>query len=426
MTIGRAGDRATSVTFTRSGRRVVAGSQDRTALVWDLARPGTAPLVLRGQEGVVVTVAAGADEHVATAGSGGTARIWDARSGRLLFTLQGHTGLVVRARFSPDGARLATAANDGTARVWDARTGGLRAVLAGHRSNVRDVAFAPDAATVATGAFDGTARLWDVTRGGSAADLVDHRGAVTGVAFMGSSGGVVTAAHDGTIDVWRRGQQQPVRRIRAAGAPIQAAAVDATGEYVAAGDHNGQGALWEVRTGRRLLSLPATAGIVYAVGFDRAGLRLATVGEGGVTLASRRAGGWSEASARLLSGAEARGLALAFDRAGAKLATAGVDGRIRVWSTGAEARPRVWRDQEGVLFDTEFSPDDALLASGGRDGSCGCATPARAPCASSASRPRRSRRRRALQPHRRPHRCSASQDGTAVIWRVAEAGGWRS
>jgi WD40 repeat protein len=49
-----------------------------------------------------------------------TARVWDAKSGQALLTLQGHDGLVLSAAFSPDGARIVTA-SDHTARVWDAK-----------------------------------------------------------------------------------------------------------------------------------------------------------------------------------------------------------------------------------------------------------------------------------------------------------------
>jgi hypothetical protein len=44
--------------------------------------------------------------------------VWDSGSGRLLLTLEGHTGAVLSASFSPDGTRIVTGSWDKTARVW--------------------------------------------------------------------------------------------------------------------------------------------------------------------------------------------------------------------------------------------------------------------------------------------------------------------
>ena len=76
-------------------------------------------------------------QHIVTASDDKTARVWNASSGHLLATLQGHTDKVESAVFSPDGQYIVTASLDNTARVWDASNGQLLATLQGHTDNVR-------------------------------------------------------------------------------------------------------------------------------------------------------------------------------------------------------------------------------------------------------------------------------------------------
>jgi WD40 repeat protein len=96
----------------------------------------------------------------------GAVTLYEASSGRLLRTLQGHKDTVNSLAFSPDGKLLATASNDVTAKVWDLATGKELKTLVGHSQGVESVAFSPDGATLATtsygGSGGGTTLLWTV------------------------------------------------------------------------------------------------------------------------------------------------------------------------------------------------------------------------------------------------------------------------
>jgi len=110
--------------------------------------------------------------RIVTASVDGTARVWDAGSGRVIAVLSGHANAVRSAAFSPDGSRVITAGDDGTARIWDVVDGEVLAVLRGHTGPVGSARFSPDGALVLTAGADGTARVYKCDVCGSLDDLI--------------------------------------------------------------------------------------------------------------------------------------------------------------------------------------------------------------------------------------------------------------
>lgn len=72
----------------------------------------------------------------------GSIRLWDAATGALLQTLEGHSDLVSSVAFSPEGNLVVSVTNKAV-RLGDAATGALLHTLDGHSSWVRSVALFP-------------------------------------------------------------------------------------------------------------------------------------------------------------------------------------------------------------------------------------------------------------------------------------------
>jgi WD40 repeat protein/DNA-binding SARP family transcriptional activator len=97
---------------------------------------------------------------VANSGNLGQITLVRVATGRTVAVLTEHTLVIQDLAFSPDDHLLAAASLDGTARIWDAHTGRPLRVLE-HPDGVENVAFSPDGRSVATLDFAGVIRIWD-------------------------------------------------------------------------------------------------------------------------------------------------------------------------------------------------------------------------------------------------------------------------
>jgi len=142
---------------------------------------GKLETLLKGHENVVFALAFSADSKRLISGSGDkTAIIWDLTVRRQTLRLSGHSETVAAVAFSRDGERAITGSKDETLRLWSAADGKLIAEMTEHKAmlqreetqkpqawsaGVESVAISPAGEVLASGSLDGRILLWDARTG---------------------------------------------------------------------------------------------------------------------------------------------------------------------------------------------------------------------------------------------------------------------
>jgi WD40 repeat protein len=252
----------------------------------------------------VAAVAQSADGKWLAAAQYQNVLLFDARSLKLLRTLEGAKNPMNGLAFDARSARLAAAEGQpgvaGALHVWDLATF-ERQTLAGHADSIYGVQFSADGQTLLSYGYDRVLITWDLQLGKPKQTLKSHTGAVFGAAYSPDGNIIASVSADQTIK------------------------------------------LWNAASGARLLTLTEPTKGLYAVAFHPRGQELAAAGIDKMI----RLYEWNGTQARLKRASfahDASILALAYSPDGATLYSSSEDRRIKAWDAAEMRETRTFED----------------------------------------------------------------------------------
>jgi WD40 repeat protein len=131
-----------------------------------------------------------------------TAKVWQAKTGKLVRALDKYKDGIRYAVFSNDRTFvMLIGAFGNTVEVWRVTTGD-KVSLIGHTGRIRHATFSPNNACIVTGSFDGadgTVRVWQTSTGSGVTVLWGYRQGVAAVTFDPKSTAILVLDHEKTV-----------------------------------------------------------------------------------------------------------------------------------------------------------------------------------------------------------------------------------
>lgn len=195
-------DQVLATAWSPDSKRVVSGSRDKTAQVWDALNGGHAS-VYRGHSNTVAALAWSPDGQFIASGSWDrTVQVWNAASASNLLVYRGHTANLTTVAWSPDSKYVVSGSDDKSAQVWEARSGALAQNYRGHTEAVTVAAWSPDGKYIASGSADKSVQVWEATTGKLLLSFRKHSGKITALTWSPDGKYIASGSVDKTVQVW--------------------------------------------------------------------------------------------------------------------------------------------------------------------------------------------------------------------------------
>ncbi len=249
---------AQRVALAPDGKQAVTAGFDALRC-WDLSSGKQVRVFGQNQRGYWSLAFAANGERLIAGSNDHSAYVFNVKTGDRVQRLAGHTNAVWGAVLTADGKQALTGGWDRTIRVWDVVTGKQIRAFNNVRDNVRCMTLSPDGKLLAAGHFaavngPGTIRLWDVAKGTEVRSMPGHEMEVSSIAFSHDGKLLVSTSFDKTVRVWRVADGKELKILKGHDGRIEGAVFTPNGQRIISccNEDDPTVRLWDVASGKLL------------------------------------------------------------------------------------------------------------------------------------------------------------------------------
>jgi WD40 repeat protein len=418
---------AQTVTYSANGEYIIAGSIDRTAIVWD-AKTGkelkkyhqsrydcsgcledafitpdnkyvlsansdsvqifdfkTGKLLngLTKQSGSINSLSISTDGKYVSAVQYGSAYVWDFKTGKVVFESDDKTHDIISVSISPDSKYLVTGNEMRTANIYNISNGKLALTLKGYlnqiderllsnsfmywASMVNEAKLSKNGKYMAVGRTGNNAKLIDFNTGKIHKTLNGHNSMVLSICFSNDSKYFVTGGLDGKVVLWNVETGAQIRKFNYEDANIAVFSVDVSNDnkLLATADWSGYVNIWDIETGKHIKSIKSHGGsAAYHIKFTPNGLYIISAGlDRKLKLIETDTG----EEVRTFIGHTDLVNSIDIDSATNKIITSSWDNTIRVWDFYSGLQTLKINAHNGGVYSARFDTSGKYIVSGGDD-----------------------------------------------------------
>lgn len=214
----------TSIAIPANSDQLASGSREGVIRLWELATEKQRTWKARDQA-EIMQVALSFDNSLLASSHAQRAShwlperdyridIWNAASGDLLRTLEGHSGKVTAIAFSKDNKVLVSASDDKTTRPWNVMSGQLIQQLEAHDCPTVAISLSPDDTKVASASSNHTVKIWSMKTWDRIQEIrcVDAA-PLLNITFLPDSVILATVTNQCDLRYWHTGSQDLIKKV---------------------------------------------------------------------------------------------------------------------------------------------------------------------------------------------------------------------